>query len=1093
MNTLTSARRPGNQPFLRWFVHILSCLALICLSGVKTHSAGETKETFLIRTQVRISSQDTYHYENRASDGWKGEETDRTDACSAVFTSEEKITISGRTQQSEGFCTFAISGGGSQSHVVYSRAEPPEPPEMDRRSWTYTVDPSLYDSTTSQLTVILGNKFEDIMVIPNPIFPSDRTVVGGMAVVAAGSMNLYAMPLFIEPIKLPTNSMSYTLSYVYSTNHTENYTGYGETGATIGNYDCTVTIQRNPAELEAVILPDFPSQVPLPKFEDWLPIGGTNEDQAGNPLALRVILRQKGATDLVAYGKAKFRFELKDVSKQPGICMNFPEKHQAEVKFDLRFHEADGLTVRNDKQSAETDQADLNEWNLVIDSFDYGSYGKLNVFAQLPDGQTLKAYVEGHPEQDFLTIPKDENQNDIGDAWEKAMQVYDKHLKSNWEGTLDPAYRGQAVDGDGISLYEKYRGFKVLRDGIKETFERLDPKRKIVFVRNPDRLLSEVFGNADGMPEGFTAVSQIDLKYVGPKGWTGPGAFRDEKRIVNFNYSADKHVIDQHGLYVNVNTANNPTESWEWANFKASPGEEIKPKPIGKDEEGATYPDFTGPAAFTKHWRPSCAYQVDVYAANVAQYVFNTVYYHSEQDLKGLTSAQKLAVVNRYIAGHQVPYKRKNTIEMSATMAHELGHATGINHHKPVDFHPDNSALADCTIRYYSQNEFMVDPDDRFELASRGHSPNALCRTVFNCWGQLQVSDNPGAAAASGAAGFSPAPSTDADRVSQLSQEVPNGTVLAQPLSRQEGEPAALDLSADLMWPEVVTGDPLRLAVRLHGATSQATSNWIDGVRLNLRQLSPVGEATLILSSNQWPAYAQPMAFDTASLGITNVSRICEWLAPADIVSLQEGRYRLDVAWDGRDSASATLLPESGFITIPSIEFEVRATSTPALRALNHRHLAWSAYQSGDFAEVVAHAQEAVRLDPELTDPLAIETRFLASNAAVSRGDVLEAAQIMDALRNSLGAIGSHFVHAANTRFASLAPELRVLDAPSSTTPARLQLTAVPAYSYLIQRSLNLVDWTSISTNTLSTNRLEVIDSSAPTNGPGYYRVIWTQ
>ena len=277
------------------------------------------------------------------------------------------------------------------------------------------------------------------------------------------------------------------------------------------------------------------------------------------------------------------------------------------------------------------------------------------------------------PNGTLLDIPLDENQNHVADGWEKDMGVWDQNLPASWDGADDPS--GQAFKRDGISLYEKYRGFEVLNGVGKDVYERLDPRRKHVFVRNPDRLVRETFDSPEGRPDSYTAAAECEVRYLGAYKWSGPGLFKDWKRVVNFNCSEDKHAVDQRALHVILVTSPTPALPKDYTDLRVSFGWPAE-DPLSAGTEGCAYPDPSAPA-----------------------------------------------------------------------MTHEMGHGTGVPHHEPTSDSPSIDALKNCTMRYYSPDEFGPNVGDRFELEARDNNPDSFCHRIHNCWGQIRITDNLNAAA----------------------------------------------------------------------------------------------------------------------------------------------------------------------------------------------------------------------------------------------------------------------------------------------------------------------------------------------------------
>ena len=226
--------------------------------------------------------------------------------------------------------------------------------------------------------------------------------------------------------------------------------------------------------------------------------------------------------------------------------------------------------------------------------------------------------------------------------------------------------------------------------------------------------------------------------------------------------------------------------------------------------------------------RPAKALRIEVYWANVKAYVKSCVVYHTEAACPPCTPAQLQDLAGAYEASHLLEAGRKNTIELSATITHEMGHGTGVLHHDPTYDGAADLGLKNCTIRYYAPDEFPRNVGDRFELDARGNNPDSFCRRKHNCWGHIRINDNLGAAAGAGAgAAAVPVPASLRRPAVALAAAVAG-----------VAEPALLEISADLAWDEAIAGDPLRVGVRLHGPTGGVAANWVEGVRLRLSRSS---------------------------------------------------------------------------------------------------------------------------------------------------------------------------------------------------------------------------------------------------------------
>jgi hypothetical protein len=176
-----------------------------------------------------------------------------------------------------------------------------------------------------------------------------------------------------------------------------------------------------------------------------------------------------------------------EVSKEQGVCLNWPREGKSDFDLKIQVELNDQLKVASDGQSAES-KGDLKESSVIITSYDWGAYGKLKVTAIYEDGHEEEAHVEGNSSKGALTIPKDDNGNHIADFWEKHYAGG----KSDEKADDDLVPIGDSDEGDGLSLYEEYRGFRVKGDHI-----RTNPILKDLFIYDPETLGLGLFSQSE--------------------------------------------------------------------------------------------------------------------------------------------------------------------------------------------------------------------------------------------------------------------------------------------------------------------------------------------------------------------------------------------------------------------------------------------------------------------------------------------------------------------------------------------------------------------------------------------------------------------
>lgn len=217
--------------------------------------------------------------------------------------------------------------------------------------------------------------------------------------------------------------------------------------------------------------------IPPKEYDQWEPQAGEDEKSLGNFIDVEIVAHKKGDPDAPPPRKVvKFKLDLEDTSREKGVDLNWPPKERATDDFDMKFSEENPyITLADDKrQSGVTKGSEPDvDFMVTVDCYDWGGYTKLHVIAELEDGSSVVGHVRGHPDQDFLTIPKDDNSNHIADWWEHWFAPKDTNPTAD-----DDAFpQGDGDKGDGISLYEEYRGFHI--DG---KHERLSPEMKDVFI-----------------------------------------------------------------------------------------------------------------------------------------------------------------------------------------------------------------------------------------------------------------------------------------------------------------------------------------------------------------------------------------------------------------------------------------------------------------------------------------------------------------------------------------------------------------------------------------------------------------------------------
>ncbi len=222
--------------------------------------------------------------------------------------------------------------------------------------------------------------------------------------------------------------------------------------------------------------------VEVARYESWIPQGNIDapKEPGINPLTITATVHKKG--DKKTLRQAYLNISLPYVSKNKGVCGNWP-KNAGEDE-GLRFREKDfpksGGLLYKDRTHLETD-IPVQEVMLKVHSYDYGAWGTLRITARDEAGRDLKVKMRGKDTPD-LDIPVDDDANRIADSWKPEDT---KGKPKDWD---DETIEGQNAKGDGITLYDEYRGFVVKNAAGGREFTRLGPKTKEMFIIDKDNI-----------------------------------------------------------------------------------------------------------------------------------------------------------------------------------------------------------------------------------------------------------------------------------------------------------------------------------------------------------------------------------------------------------------------------------------------------------------------------------------------------------------------------------------------------------------------------------------------------------------------------
>ncbi|HEX2949618.1 MAG TPA: hypothetical protein VHV83_08635 [Armatimonadota bacterium] len=231
-------------------------------------------------------------------------------------------------------------------------------------------------------------------------------------------------------------------------------------------------IGTKPPESEMTIAPLNPNA-----YDEWLPLPDSSVGFSklfGNPQPMTVLVKINPKEKGGAQQKGRIDFYLEDVSAHNGRCCNFPRDNKQ--KDDLRFSDMqeDGIVLDPDNRMHAYTKERVTAAGINVIATDTAASGK--VVARCDELNLVADYQNSGIE--YLALPKDDNHNDVADAWENTQGVMKDNLPISWD---EEEVNGQEAKGDGLSLFREYRGF-VVDDGGGQRFTRLSPKRKELFV-----------------------------------------------------------------------------------------------------------------------------------------------------------------------------------------------------------------------------------------------------------------------------------------------------------------------------------------------------------------------------------------------------------------------------------------------------------------------------------------------------------------------------------------------------------------------------------------------------------------------------------
>ncbi len=224
----------------------------------------------------------------------------------------------------------------------------------------------------------------------------------------------------------------------------------------------------------------------------------------------------------------KFVWELQGTSREPGVVMNYPVA-PTESRLDIELSATGEMfLLSEDKQRVERAVREGFSDTVAVVPYDWGGWSTLQVSAILSDGRMISGKLKG--KQDLgLRVPKRKPGSHIADGWKEK----NKSGADDLDDDNEPL--GDGTKGDGLTLYEEYRGFYVAGKRVEGS-----PKTKDYFVdisRAGFALLGVERFRRDTRLAVHQGLSETDLSPT---------------RVINANHKLGAHNADQHAIVVRV-------------------------------------------------------------------------------------------------------------------------------------------------------------------------------------------------------------------------------------------------------------------------------------------------------------------------------------------------------------------------------------------------------------------------------------------------------------------------------------------------------------------------------------------------------------
>jgi hypothetical protein len=442
---------------------------------------------------------------------------------------------------------------------------------------------------------------------------------------------------------------------------------------------------------------------------------------------------------------------LSDVSTLPGVCMNYPPQAPAATRPDLRFEAAGnpGGRIEDDGRKVTFETIAGNAQAAQLSCYDAGGWATLRVRVRMADGKVLTGRLKDDGREEIL-LPK-------RDAGSKIADAFKESLGAVADAADDEAIPAGHHTGDGLTLFEEYRGFRI--GGTPNV--RGDPRRKDLFV------VDALGGRSKAALAQFRALTDLVVRDGLRASFTGDPP--DQAEVVHDgDEPSDANLPDTPCLVVNANHAGAPHVAKKSA-ILMRPCAALSGVAAGFGGPGHGKQLLVPPNVpqFRTYGAGRSSVRVDYYAATLAHELLHccSVEHHGGGDPGDRRWVRGTFFGNPAIFEHPATPVPPGAGGADVQVTNEDGSAPGAASFAAPDGEPMNIARrngqhsgAECVMRYDSAHAYIPDGRPRARVVLPGPEPcgTQLCDTptasgdtatrygdaaLGNCRGQVCVND----------------------------------------------------------------------------------------------------------------------------------------------------------------------------------------------------------------------------------------------------------------------------------------------------------------------------------------------------------------